>query len=441
MNRSLELFRKPILILAGLTLPLEYFAISTGLVFLTPNKLVTAALLALVGLQWAVERRRPPRDAKRLWLLFFLVVLLISALQSVLGGVKADDVRRVLTTWYSIAFFYFVLTYTLRSRRDVDAFLGAFAVGTILAVASGWLGWGATSDSARFGERLAGEGGNPNLLAFNLLIALAGTASLYFTSRSRLGKPLYLAALAIIPVGVVATLSRSGIIAMLAMGAFWAVRFRRVGFLRYAGPVLGVVILAALFAPENAVKRLSTLTPTGIEEEESAHGRVTMWIGAARAFASNPVTGVGLDGYKKFAGEERLRGTGLHSAYLQVLAEQGLVGFVPFVAILALGWRDFARAWGATRRRRARSDPELGILALRAGLLQIALFGILLMSLAQPSMRNKGLWLMLALSTVVYDLVRSRVRALEPAQESPTGWVPRALAPPSLSAPLDANAR
>jgi O-antigen ligase len=442
VHRSLELLRRAILVLAGVTLPFEYHTISTVVIFLTPNKLVTGLLLGFVALQWALERRRPPHDPKRLWVLFFLVVLAISALQSVLYGVSANEVRRILTTYYSLALFYFMMIYTLRTRRDLDVLLVSFTVGAVAAVFSGWLGWGGVTETTKFGERLTGEGGSPNLLAFNLLIALSGAASLYFTARSRLQQSLYLAALAIIPIGVVATLSRSGILALVAMGGFWVARFRRLGFLRYAAPVFALLVLAVFFAPETVTKRLATLTPQGIQEEESAHGRLTMWTGAARAFASNPITGVGLEGYKKFANEEGLRGTGLHSAYLQVLGEQGLLGFVPWLAILVVAWNEFARAWAGARRLRARADPELEVLALRAGLLQIGFFGILVMSLAQPSMRHKGLWLLFALATVMLTLVRSRIRALEPVQESALGaWTPRPLVPPPLSASLDANTR
>lgn len=443
MHRSLELLRRLILILAGVTLPFEHFVLSSVIIYLTPNKLLTALLLIFVAIQWAVERRRPPHDVKRLWVLFFAVVLAISALQSILYGIPADSVRRVLTTWYSLFLFYFMMVYTLKTRRDLDILLGSFTVGAVTAVFSGWLGWGVITESAKFGERLTGEGGNPNLLAFNLLIALSGTASLYFTTKSRGRKVLYLGALAIIPIGVVATASRSGIVALGSMAVFWAVRFRRIGFLRYAGPILALLILAAAFAPEGVQKRLATLTPQGVQEEGSARGRLLMWYGVAHAFVTNPITGIGLDAYKTFAWNESLHSTGLHSAYLQVLGEQGLLGFVPWMAILFLGWREFSRAWAGARHLRARGDPELGILALRAGLLQIGYFGVLVMSLAQPSMRHKGLWQLLALSTVVLGLVRARIRALEPSEAAaPPSWAPRPLGvAPSFSPSLDANSR
>jgi O-antigen ligase len=358
-----------------------------------------------------------------------------------LNSIAFDSVRRILTTCYSLLLFYFMLVYTLRTRRDLDLLLGSFAVGTLLAVLSGWLGWGALVESAQFGERLTGEGGNPNLLAFNLLIAIAGTASLYFTTTSRLRRVLCLGALAIMPIGVVLTLSRSGLIGLVTMGTFWAARFRRLGFLRYAAPFLILFVLAVLFMPENAVKRLSTLTPEGIQSEGSAHGRLTMWFGAAAALLHNPITGVGLHGYKNFAWDHDLRGTGLHSAYLQVLAEHGLLGFVPWVAILVLSWNEFSVAWRSARGPRARDDLELQVLGLRAGLLQIGFLGILVVSSAQPSMRHKGLWLLLALSTAVLGLVRERLRALEPAAaHEPAGWSARARTVPTpFSTPLDAE--
>jgi O-antigen ligase len=374
-------------------------------------------------------------------MLFFGVALGIGALQSILNDVGVDAVRRVLTTSYSLLLFYFMMVYTLRGRRDLDLLLGSFTVGSLVAVLSGWLGWGVMVESAQFGERLTGEGGNPNLLAFNLLIAIAGTASLYFTATSRLRKVLCLGALAIMPVGVVFTLSRSGVIGLVAMGAFWAARFRRLGFLRYAAPFLVLAVLAVAFMPENAVKRLSTLTPEGIQSEGSAHGRLTMWFGAAAALMHNPITGVGLNGYKAFAWEHDLRGTGIHSAYLEVLAEHGLLGFVPWVAIFVLSWSEFSLAWRSARRPRARGDPELQVLALRAGLLQIGFLGVLVMGLAQPSMRHKGLWLLFALSTGVLALVRERLRALELVPEpEPVGWsAPARTAPTPFSTPLDAK--
>jgi O-antigen ligase len=189
------------------------------------------------------------------------------------------------------------------------------------------------------------------------------------------------------------------------------------------------------------VERLSTLTPEGIREDSSALGRFQMFPDAFRAFASNPITGVGLVGYIPWAVEHGTNPHGIHSAFLQVFAEHGLLGFVPFVAIVVLTWSQFTRAWRLARRGGARRDPELRGLEIRALLLQIGFAGAIVMSLAQPSTHHKSLWLLFALSTPVLELVRKRARALVPAEaQPPPGWEPGFGAPAPLGPRLDAGA-
>jgi O-antigen ligase len=426
--------------LVGFTLPFEYTTI-IPVVSLTPNKLVTALLLALAALQFAAGRYRLPRDPKRPWVLFFGVALTVGGIQSVLAGVEAAPVRYVLATVYSLLLFYLLMTFAVRQRQNLDLVLRWFAVGSALAVLSGWVGYGAQVEGARIGTRLAGEGSNPNLLAFNLLVAISGAAALYFSTRARAARVAYLGLIAIMTAGVVGTLSRSAYVALPVMGLLWGVRFRSIGFLKYAAPGVLLVVAAALLAPESAVERLSTLTPDRIREDSSALGRFQMFPDAFRAFASNPITGVGLVGYIPWAVRNGTGTHGIHSAFLQVLAEHGLLGFVPFMAIVLLAWRQFTRAWRLARRAGAWRDPELRLLELRALLLQIGFAGALVMSLAQPSTHHKSLWLLFALATAVLELVRERARALAPAEaEAPPGWEPRLASPGSLAPSLDAGA-
>lgn len=416
--------------IVGVTLPFEHFSIPTPILAFTPNKIATALMAAFAALQLTLDRRPGRPDPKRLWLIFFAAVLGVGAIQSVALGVSLDSVRRALTTWYALLLFYFLLIYVVRERKDLDLLLTSLVVGCVMAVFSGWAGYGFSSTSARFGTRLGGEGGNPNLLAFNLLIAIGAAASFYFTSRRRSARLASVAALAVMAAGVLTTASRSGIACLGGMLGLWFLRNSR-SAARYAIPILGALVAAVLLAPDAAVKRLSTLTVEGVEQEGSAQGRVLMWAAAATAFASNPVTGVGLGRYKEFAHEHpELKDTGIHSAYLSVLAEHGLAGFIPFVAVLALAWREYARAFRVSRGMRQHRDPELGTLGLRAGFLQIAFAGILVQSAVQPSMRHKGLWLMLALATVVVALAWVRAREVAGEETRPLAWAFEPLHPP-----------
>lgn len=438
MRDPLALLMRFVLALVGFTLPFEYTTIVPA-ISLTPNKLVTALLLGLAALQFAAGRYRLPRDPKRPWVVFFGIALTVGGIQSILAGVEAAPVRYVLTTVYSLLLFYLLVTFTVRQRESLDLVLRWFAVGSALAVLSGFLGFGAQVEGTRVGSRLAGEGSNPNLLAFNLLVAISGSAALYFSARARAARVLYLGLIAVMTAGVVGTLSRSAYLALPFMSLIWAVRFRRIGFLKYAAPGVVLVAAAALLAPESAVERLSTLSPDRIREDSSALGRFQMFGDAFRAFAFNPITGVGLVGYIPWAVRNGTNPHGIHSAFLQVLAEHGLLGFVPFLAIVALAWRQFTRAWRLARRAGARSDPEFRLLEIRALLLQIGFAGALVMSLAQPSTHHKSLWLLLALATAVLELVRDRARSLAPAQ-APPGWEPRRASPGPLAPRLDAGA-
>lgn len=441
MRSPVDTLRRLVLAFVGLTLPFENTAISSIAIQVTPNKLVTALLLAVVMLQLAAERRDLPRDPKRLWVAFFGVALGVGALQSVLAGVAIDGVRRILTTAYSLLLFYFMLTYAMRRRDELDLLLRWFAVGSVAAVLSGWLGFGVQIEGVR-GSRLAGEGSSPNLLAFNLIVAIAGAAALYFSVRRLASRLAYLGLIAVMTAGVVATLSRSAYVALLAMSLLWALRFGRIGFIKYAAPGLLLAVAAALLAPEQAVERAATLAPAGIQEDESSLGRLRMFPETYRAFMSNPLTGVGLGGYIAWAAKHEEDPGGIHSAFLQVLAENGLLGFVPFVAITMLAWREFTQASRLARRAGARRDDELRLLQIRALLLQIGYAGALVMSLAQPSMHHKVLWLLFALSTCVLGLVRERARALgASAENSPLGWDPGFVAQQRLGPRLDARAR
>jgi O-antigen ligase len=318
----------------------------------------------------------------------------------------------------------------------MDLLMRWFAVGSAVTVLMGLLGSGVEDG------RLAGEGSSPNLLAFNLLVATSGAAALHFSARTQRSRWIYRGLVAVMTAGVVGTLSRSAYVAVVVMAGLWAVRFRRVGFIQYALPALVLLVLAAVFAPQSAVERVETLTPEGFAQDESALGRIKMFGETYRAFVSNPITGVGLAGYVEWAVKHEDEPGGIHSAFLNLLAEQGLLGFVPFVAITLLSWREFTRAWRRARRLGSRHDEELRALELRGLFLQIGFAGALVMSLAQPSMHNESLWLLFALSTVVLTLVRERERSLAPQEESlASGWDPLFAGSRRLAPPLDAGTR
>jgi O-antigen ligase len=410
-------FRRIVLVLVALTLPFEWASLALPGIVLTPSKVVTALLLVLVAVQWAIVGGRIPGRAKGAWIAFFGAAVLISALHAFLVGIPASNLIYVLQTWFFLLLFYFVLVYVLDSRRELDLVLAGLGAGAILVVVSGLLGYGLVTETA-VGERLGGQGGNPNQLAFNLLIAMCAAFALFYTHRSMLVRGFALAVVGFCLVGIIGSLSRSAYLAVALMGLFWILRFGRYDLLRYTLPLTVLLGIALVLAPESFWLRLDTIFTEG-PRDYSAASRIENIPLAFTAFASNPILGVGLLGFRTWSFEQGTPTHVVHNAFLQIAADQGLLGLIPFVAIMVLTWLDLSRAWSLARRYGVRlQDAELRGLGVRAVMLQVAFLGVLVASQFQTSMRHKGLWLLVALSTVSLGLVRARLGLLGGADQA-----------------------
>jgi O-antigen ligase len=169
---------------------------------------------------------------------------------------------------------------------------------------------------------------------------------------------------------VILSLARGAWAGLVGLGLFLLiVSGRRLG--RFGNVVLvaiGLLGLVGLIVASGATRRLEyhahTITdPTNLSNLE----RVNRWAAGYGMFRSAPVTGVGFGAYpdaylnyRRFplGTEQSTSRMGVHSEYLKVLAETGLIGAVT----AALAFFFVARiAWRAIRRTR---DPYLRGLAV-----------------------------------------------------------------------------
>lgn len=100
------------------------------------------------------------------------------------------------------------------------------------------------------------------------------------------------------------------------------------------GLSVGVVLFIALFLINSdlisdipGVQRIFATFQDVQSQEDVSSNRFDLWAYAIELFRSNPVFGVGVGGYIKVGGI----GTDTHNAYLQILCEQGIIGFLLFV--------------------------------------------------------------------------------------------------------------
>jgi O-antigen ligase len=267
-----------------------------------------------------------------------------------------------------------------------------------------------------------------------LVVAFAMAMFLWLGQRSTKARVWLGLLIALYLVGIVATASRGGFLALVAVNCWigW-LSPRRVLFVVIAG----LLIIVLLFTvPTSYVDEMSTISQSTQGRDTGAQ-RLYLWGLALKMFASRPITGWGPYGYEHaaylFQGEEQfgLRdepitrtawGKSVHSVYFTVLAELGLLGSLVFLWLLYRAFRG-----GSRLRRRLRvlqsetaeEDARLVLrqiqylsLALTGALLAFLMAGFFLSALYYPIF-----WILLALNACLARISQSYLA--EPQAETP----------------------
>jgi putative inorganic carbon (hco3(-)) transporter len=205
------------------------------------------------------------------------------------------------------------------------------------------------------GGRLAGAVGgilgNPNDLALNLVVFLPFALAAAFKPGPAPRRVVAAICTAVMMVTVVLTKSRGGFLglaAMLVMLVIGSVRVR---------PAIGVaavvaVLAAVPLAPASFWERMVSIFDEERDTTGSRQARLDLMKEGVRVFAANPVLGVGLGQFVNYDPAGRKEAWNVtHNVILQVAAELGTVGLVPFIYLIL-------RAAAAARiARKALSPP------------------------------------------------------------------------------------
>ena len=245
--------------------------------------------------------------------------------------------------------FFFLLRRSgavVRSEAMRAAVIGTAASALLAILRAGGVGPRETRPFWLLTGRLSGGATDPN--ALGLLCGLAIPVALAFlVARPR---PRWvIGALVPLPFGLALSGSRSGFaIAVVAS----AVVIARASLARRWRLVLGAVALALAMAVvlvpqgsrEGVGGRLAHLFRSTLSLDDRVSSRPILWRAALRQFAESPVEGGGLGSFAwrlpDLAGEDRTR-LGIRdnpgSAYLQALAETGLIGLaLTLILVLVL---------------------------------------------------------------------------------------------------------
>ena len=334
-----------------------------GLLLLT----AAAAVPRLVG-----SNARAPA-ATHIWFAGFLVV-------ASLGLFFAEDtftVGKIVVIWS--AFLVVSMFVASGSREELGRVLGC------IAVAGGVLGFVAIlgtgeqelqSGGTVASNRAEGTFTHPNVLAFNLLLAIPPALVLALEARRPAIKVASLVLAGVAIAGLMLTLSRGGlvggIVSVLVLLA-WP-RFRR-----YAFGLLTVLALFALFNLNSLQatstvslvgKRIATLTTS---EGQRGGRRLDIWSDTPGMVIDHPLLGVGQGNYPSVSPDYGIRDIGglpfdhAHNIALTVVAETGLIGLLLFGGFAVAAGRMGVQALRG--RRPGIYPPALAVVAALTGLL------------------------------------------------------------------------
>jgi O-antigen ligase len=389
-----------------LLIPLENLYVLQSGMTSTLTKLMGAYLAFLVVICGALKYINEVfKNKKVLWLLLYGMIALVSVLLSTNTG---QSLKIVITLWLSIV-LYFVLIMMIRDVKTLNLATLALLVGAVISILSPVvLGFGRASvTSGSIWERYGGLWGDQNEFAAILLVLIPISISLFFLAKTRFYKLLYAAISVIIFAGFILTYSRGGFLAfsfMIILAMFKIITGKnRARILAIAIPciIVGLAVLYFTVADE-FISRVETLrvleNRESVRTESSLNKRYYYYFELApKLFVENPILGVG---YRDFISHNIYKQVS-HNTYLEVLTGTGLAGFIPFIAILFLTWKELR-----TLAMLVPKDEDVQYLKTYGSALELGFLAYLVAGCFISLDIDKMLWLCVSLSAVLLNITR-----------------------------------
>lgn len=337
-----------------------YISISLGasLPDLSPTRFCVVFLLSLLLAQTAIRKRTlVPSTATDVAAVLFMAGLGLSIINEHSGWYKVA--QEIFDNYYVPLLVYFFAKNLVSSRRDVDKVLGmVLSFGLYAALYAiyevqtenilftrGEVFFTQYKDSGLHVLRgLLGRSDHFGAL-FSMVIPVS--FYLYIKARTLAKKGLYGIALGVLFIGIFFTYKRTAWIALIAilfLIQWFYPQFRRLFF------AILLVFLVVLAVTWNSVSQSVIVTDRINSKVSTVEGRTDGWNAAIALWARQPIFGYGFGTFRTVAEKEGVDDAALENEHLSILFGAGLLGFLPYVAWLALLLRDSIRLFRKSRQ-------------------------------------------------------------------------------------------
>lgn len=264
----------------------------------------------------------------------FMIALLILVPVSNLANLQFKEAWDGFNDFLTLFLLFFMIVSIMNDYRKARTLAWTLVVSTAIICVNGIIqhfrGFDLIGNIPEADGRIRWIGifGDPNDFALLINSFFPFVLVRFFEKGIRITQRLLLLIVGVINIlTIYYTGSRGGFIALLLILAFFALK--RWGLVK--GLVMGAIFFAAAIAI--APGRFMDLSPYGT----SASGRIYAWIDGLVMLRARPVFGVGFDRFTL------LHGRAAHSAFIECMAELGLVGYFAWISIIFTSFKDIGR--------------------------------------------------------------------------------------------------
>ena len=403
--------------------------------FLAPFKpMLVAALLAGVASLKGGSRLTQLRTAyfthpAFLWLCFFMFIQVISVYYSGVSSMIEE-----FGYWNIYPIFVFVSLLVMKDEASLRSYIWGLMMGGSVVIGMGIYLWWIVSPLLPGGRAGAyGMYENHNDYTFMILLVMPYAYLMIKTETSRIQRLLLLALVGACSMGVVCSLSRGGIMTLVAEFGmlFWVTtrgKLRVFGLLGLA--MIGTVVIVHQFAAreENQAGNYSA--------EDAKTSRYELWRAAGAMIKVHPLLGVGSRRFHEYSQDyaeisHDNRGKVAHNTFLEIAADTGILGFGSFIMMIVAMFRAL----------RGPPVPEEGdFLRLMKRATVITTVAILFRSSLDAKIHDWSYYTLAAITIAVSVLARQRSAAAQQAALAsdgvPSADLPLAGAPANAPTPV-----